>query len=54
VSGVGFTLALFFAGSVFPAGQLLSETKMGALLTLAAAPLALGAARLLGVGRSSA
>jgi NhaA family Na+:H+ antiporter len=51
VSGIGFTLALFFAGSIFPAGQLLSETKMGALLSLAAAPLALGAARLLGVGR---
>jgi Na+:H+ antiporter, NhaA family len=53
ISGIGFTLALFFADSIFPAGQLLSETKMGALLSLAAAPLALGAARLLRIGRFS-
>ena len=52
-SGIGFTLALFFAGSVFPPGQLSSETKMGALLSLAAAPFAWWAARLLRVGRFS-
>ena len=50
-SGIGFTLALFFASSIFPAGQLLGETKIGALLSLAGAPLAFAAARLLRVGR---
>jgi Na+:H+ antiporter, NhaA family len=51
LSGVGFTLALFFASAVFPAGQLLNETRIGTLLSLSAAPLALAAARLLRVGR---
>ncbi len=46
-AGVGFTVSLFFATSAFPGGPLLEQTKMGALLSLAAAPLALLAARAL-------
>jgi NhaA family Na+:H+ antiporter len=47
----GFTFGLFFATAVFPVGSLLNQMKMGALLTAAGALLALGAARLLSVGR---
>jgi NhaA family Na+:H+ antiporter len=39
-ASIGFTVALFFATAAFPAGPLLAEAKMGALLSLAAAPLA--------------
>ncbi|MEO6008991.1 MAG: Na+/H+ antiporter NhaA [Vicinamibacteraceae bacterium] len=46
-AAVGFTVALFFATAAFPAGSSLAETKMGALLSFGAAPLALLAARLL-------
>lgn len=46
-AAIGFTVALFFATAAFPAGPLLAEAKMGALLSFAAAPLALLAARLL-------
>jgi NhaA family Na+:H+ antiporter len=45
-ASVGFTVALFFATAAFPPGTALTETKMGALLSFAAAPLALVAARL--------
>jgi NhaA family Na+:H+ antiporter len=51
VAGIGFTVALFFATAAFPAGDLLEETKMGALLSFAAAPLSVGLAWVLGVGR---
>ena len=47
----GFTFGLFFATAVFPVGSLLNQMKMGALLTAAGALVALGAARLLSVGR---
>jgi NhaA family Na+:H+ antiporter len=51
-AGIGFTVALFFAVAAFPvAGALLDQTKMGALLSVAAAPLAVAAAALLRVGR---
>ena len=46
-ASVGFTVSLFFATTAFPAGAALAETKMGALLSFAAAPLALIASRLL-------
>jgi NhaA family Na+:H+ antiporter len=46
-AAIGFTVALFFATAAFPPGPLLAETKMGALLSFGAAPLALLAARLL-------
>jgi NhaA family Na+:H+ antiporter len=45
-AAIGFTVALFFATVAFPAGPLLAETKMGALLSFAAAPLAVLSARL--------
>jgi NhaA family Na+:H+ antiporter len=45
------TFALFFATALLPAGPLLAELKLGALLSLAGVPLAFAAARLLRVGR---
>jgi NhaA family Na+:H+ antiporter len=50
-TAIGFSMGLFFAAGVLPTGQLLSETQMGVLLSLAGAPLAILAAKLLGVGR---
>ena len=41
VASIGFTVSLFFATAAFPAGATLAETKMGALLSFIAAPLAL-------------
>jgi NhaA family Na+:H+ antiporter len=46
VASIGFTVSLFFATAAFPGGDALAETKMGALLSFAAAPIALGVARL--------
>ncbi|MGH9256096.1 MAG: Na+/H+ antiporter NhaA, partial [Vicinamibacterales bacterium] len=51
IAGIGFTVALFFATAAFPPGELLDETKMGALLSFSASIFAMGAAFLLGVGR---
>jgi NhaA family Na+:H+ antiporter len=48
-ASIGFTVSLFFATAAFPAGAELSETKMGALLSLVAAPMAVVAARVLRV-----
>ena len=45
VASIGFTVSLFFATAAFSEGVALAETKMGALLSFAAAPLALVAAR---------
>jgi NhaA family Na+:H+ antiporter len=53
-AGIGFTVALFFATAAFPYGRLLDETKLGALLSLSAALLALVAAKILKVGRYAA
>jgi NhaA family Na+:H+ antiporter len=53
IAGIGFTVALFFATAAFPYGRLLDETKMGALLSFGAFFIALGAARMLKVGRRS-
>jgi len=51
-AGIGFTVALFFAVAAFPdVGIPRAEAKMGALLSIAAAPLAIAAAKALGVGR---
>ena len=44
-ASIGFTVSLFFATAAFPAGTALAETKMGALLSFLAAPLALVVAR---------
>jgi NhaA family Na+:H+ antiporter len=51
IAGIGFTVALFFATAAFPPGELLDETKMGALLSFSASALALAAAFFLRVGR---
>jgi NhaA family Na+:H+ antiporter len=47
----GFTIALFFAVGVIPIGPTLGQLKIGALSTAAAAPLAIGLAYVLRVGR---
>lgn len=41
VSSIGFTVSLFFATAAFPGGAPLAETKMGAVLSFGAAPLAI-------------
>jgi NhaA family Na+:H+ antiporter len=51
VGGIGFTVALFFATASFAEGPALDQTKMGALLSFVAAPLAVGLALLLRAGR---
>jgi NhaA family Na+:H+ antiporter len=49
-AGIGFTVALFFTTAAFPiTSPHLDEAKMGALFSFAAAPLAIMAARMLGV-----
>jgi NhaA family Na+:H+ antiporter len=50
-AGIGFTVALFFATAAFPPGPLRDEAKIGALLSVASAAIALAAAAVLGVGR---
>jgi NhaA family Na+:H+ antiporter len=45
LAGIGFTVALFFATAAFSEGPLLHETKMGALLSLIAAPIAIFVSR---------
>ncbi|MBI4886885.1 MAG: Na+/H+ antiporter NhaA [Acidobacteria bacterium] len=52
IAGIGFTVALFFATAAFPPGELLDQTKMGALLSFGASLLAMAAARVLRVERS--
>ena len=49
VAAVGFTVSLFFATAAFPAGAALAETKMGALLSFVAAPIAVALSRMLRV-----
>jgi NhaA family Na+:H+ antiporter len=44
VASIGFTVSLFFATAAFPGGPALAETKMGAVLSFAAAPLAFAVA----------
>ena len=44
-ASIGFTVSLFFATAAFPEGAALAETKMGALLSFFAAPLAIVIAR---------
>jgi NhaA family Na+:H+ antiporter len=46
-ASIGFTVSLFFATAAFSEGRALAETKMGALLSFMAAPLALVASRVL-------
>jgi Na+:H+ antiporter, NhaA family len=53
-SSIAFTSALFFATAAIPVGPVLAELKVGALLTIAGALVAVAAAALLGVGRFAA
>ena len=53
-ASIGFTVSLFFATAAFPTGVALAETKMGALFSFFAAPLAIAAARILRVPRQIA
>ena len=46
-AAIGFTVSLFFATAAFPPGPALDETKMGALLSFIAAPMAIGLSRIL-------
>jgi NhaA family Na+:H+ antiporter len=50
-ASAGFTFSLFLSTTLFPAGPLLAQLKIGALLTAVGLLLALAAARLLNVGR---
>lgn len=50
-ASTGFTFSLFLAAAAFPLGPVLIEVKMGALLTIAGAALAIGTAAWLRVGR---
>ncbi|RCW79035.1 Na+/H+ antiporter NhaA [Paracoccus lutimaris] len=52
VAAIGFTVALFVASVAFPAGPVQDAAKMGALLSLASAILALLAGRLAAVRRT--
>jgi Na+:H+ antiporter, NhaA family len=51
IATIGFSVALFFATAAIGTGPTLSEVKMGALVTLAAGPLAIVLAMALRVGR---
>jgi NhaA family Na+:H+ antiporter len=44
-AAIGFTVALFFATAAFPAGPILDQAKMGALLSFVAGPLAVAGSR---------
>ena len=50
VASIGFTVSLFFATAAFSDGAPLAETKMGALLSFVAAPLAFATHRLRSMG----
>jgi Na+:H+ antiporter, NhaA family len=45
IASIGFTVSLFFATAAFPGGPGLAETKMGALLSFVAVPIAFMASR---------
>jgi len=49
----GFTFALFFASGILSTGPMLAQLTIGALATAAGSLLAIGIARMLGVGRFS-
>jgi len=50
-AAIGFSLALFINDALLPPGQLRTEVGLGVLISLVAAPLALLAAWIFGVGR---
>lgn len=51
-AGIGFTVALFFTTASFPPGRVLDEAKMGALLSVLAAPIAIVLGRALRIKRT--
>lgn len=51
ISAAGFTMALFFATATLGPGQMLSELKMGAILSAGACIVSIGIARVLRAGR---
>jgi NhaA family Na+:H+ antiporter len=51
MAGIGFTVALFFTTASFEPGVTLDQAKLGALLSVLAGAVAIGSAKLLGVGR---
>jgi NhaA family Na+:H+ antiporter len=51
IAAMGFTVGLFFCQALLPPGQVSSELRMGVLLGLAGAPIALMSAWLLRTGR---
>ncbi len=53
VAGIGFTVALFFTTAAFPLGDTLNAAKLGALLSIGGAAVAVGLAKVLGVGKLS-
>jgi NhaA family Na+:H+ antiporter len=54
IAAIGFSVGLFFCTALLAPGQLRSEISMGVLMSLAGAPLAIIAARVLRVGRFGA
>jgi NhaA family Na+:H+ antiporter len=50
-ASIGLVFALFFAAAVMPLGTLLLQMKLGALVTIAGAPVTFVVARMLRVGR---
>lgn len=52
IAGIGFTVALFVAGEAFTDPAIQGAAKMGAMLSIAAFPIAWGAARLSGIRRT--
>lgn len=53
IIAMGFSVGLLFSSALLPPGQLRAEISMGVLMSLAGAPLAVAAAKLLRVGRFS-
>jgi NhaA family Na+:H+ antiporter len=49
IAGIGFTVALFVAGEAFTDPGIQGAAKMGAMLSIAAFPIAFAAAKLLGI-----
>jgi NhaA family Na+:H+ antiporter len=51
LAAIGFSVGLFFCSALLPPGQVLSEMRMGVLVSLAGAPIAVMVAMLLRTGR---
>lgn len=53
IAGIGFTVALFVAGEAFADPIVQGAAKMGAMLSIAAFPVALTAAKILGISKKT-